>query len=148
MVALQQLAARAERIFHVDCRFRCDAPVLIHGSATGIHLYRIAQEAISNAIKHGRAGSIDIGLTLNNEDIILAIRDNGIGIPVKRRKGKGMGLRVMQYRAGVIGGSLAVQRQPHGGNRRFRRSSAEFTITRIKMKANRNRPRALRKSEF
>src|SRR6185295_1401300 len=102
MVALEQLAARTERIFHIESRFRCDAPVLIPGNATGIHLYRIAQEAISNAIKHGRARSIDIGLTTRNKDIILAIRDSGIGIPVKRRKRKGMGLRVMQYRAGVI----------------------------------------------
>ena len=115
IAALQQLAARTERIFHIDCRMRCEAPVLISGSATGIHLYRIAQEAISNAIKHGRARSIDIGLTINNQNIILAIRDSGVGIPVKLRKRKGMGLRVMQYRAGVIGGSLVVQRQPKGG---------------------------------
>ncbi|MEO8428496.1 MAG: PAS domain S-box protein [Verrucomicrobiota bacterium] len=114
-IALQQLAARTERIFHIDCRFRSDAPILIDGNATGIHLYRIAQEAISNAIKHGRASIIDIGLTNHNKDIVLAIRDSGIGIPIKLRKRKGMGLRVMQYRAGVIGGSLVVQRQPTGG---------------------------------
>ena len=88
---------------------------MIHDPAVGVHLYRIAQEAVNNAIKHGKASRIDIGLTVNEKRIVLAISDNGIGLPKKPAKIKGLGLRIMQYRAGVIGGSLVAQRQPNGG---------------------------------
>ncbi len=113
--ALQELAARTRRIFRIDCRLEINAPVRIREPAVGIHLYRISQEAINNAIKHGKASRIDIGLTVNGERIVLAVRDNGIGLPKKPVKQKGMGLRIMQYRAGVIGGSLVAQRQTDGG---------------------------------
>jgi signal transduction histidine kinase len=115
MVGLKQLAARTKQIFRIDCRFRCSPAVFIHDPEVGAHLYRIAQEAVSNAIKHGKARRIDIGLVLNGERVVLAVSDNGIGMPKRPRKRTGMGLRVMQYRAGVIGGSLVVQRQPDGG---------------------------------
>lgn len=115
MVALRELAARTKKVFQIDCRFRCRTPVLIHELDVGIHLYRIAQEAISNAIKHGKASRIDIGLAMNGDRIILAVNDNGIGLPKKPRHKKGLGLRLMQYRAGVIDASLLAQRQPDGG---------------------------------
>ena len=115
IVALRQLAARTKQIFRINCRFRCKPAVLIHDPEVGSHLYRIAQEAVNNAIKHGKAKRIDIGLVMNVEKIVLAVSDNGIGMPKRPRKRKGMGLRVMQYRAGVIGGSLIVQRRPDGG---------------------------------
>jgi two-component system sensor kinase FixL len=115
MVALRELAARTKKIFRVDCRFKCKGPVLIPDHNVGIHLYRIAQEAVSNAIKHGKASRIDIGLSRTSERIVLAVSDNGIGMPRKPRKKGGMGLRVMQYRAGVIDASLVGQRQPDGG---------------------------------
>jgi len=70
---------------------------------------------VNNAIKHGKARRIDVGLALNGERVVLAVSDDGIGMPKRPRKRKGMGLRVMQYRAGVIGGSLVVQRMPDGG---------------------------------
>ena len=114
-VSLRELAARTKKLFRVDCRFKCKGTVLIHDHHVGIHLYRIAQEAVSNAVKHGKASRIDIGLTKNAERIVLAVSDNGIGLPVKVRNKKGMGLHVMQYRAGVIDASLIAQRQPDGG---------------------------------
>ncbi len=114
-VSLRELAARTKKLFRVDCRFKCKGQVLIHDHHVGIHLYRIAQEAVSNAVKHGKASRIDIGLTKNAERIVLAVSDNGIGLPVKLRNKKGMGLHVMQYRAGVIDASLIAQRQPDGG---------------------------------
>jgi PAS domain S-box-containing protein len=113
--ALKELASRTTRFFHVDCRLQCKTPVLIEDEATGIHLLRIAQEAVGNAIKHGQPRHIEIGLTKNDREIVLAIRDDGRGLPKHRKPTKGMGLRVMQYRAGVIGGSLLVQRQAGGG---------------------------------
>jgi PAS domain S-box-containing protein len=114
-VSLRELAARTKKLFRVDCRFKSKGTVLIHDHHVGIHLYRIAQEAVSNAVKHGKASRIDIGLTKNAERIVLAVSDNGIGLPVKLRNKKGLGLHVMQYRAGVIDASLVGQRLPDGG---------------------------------
>jgi len=113
--ALQELAANTENLFRVGCRFRCDVPVLIHDNVAATHLYRIAQEALSNAIKHGKANQIEICLTASNQKISLVVRDDGVGFPKKPAKKKGMGLRIMQYRAGMIGGSLVIQKENKGG---------------------------------
>jgi signal transduction histidine kinase len=115
MEGLRQLAERTSNIFRLECHFRCPAAVLVSDHAVAIHLYRIAQEAVGNAIKHGKAGSVTIALATVGNNLQLGVNDDGIGIPRKRPKTKGMGLRIMQYRAGVIGGSLAVQRNPDGG---------------------------------
>jgi len=82
-----------------------------------IHLYRIAQEAVSNALKHGQARRIEIGLTAKGRSITLAVKDNGTGIPRKLPKRKGMGLRIMRHRAEVMGGALLVEPVPGGGTR-------------------------------
>lgn len=113
--ALQELAARTKDLFRVDCRFRCRTPVDITDEAVGFHLYRIAQEAVSNAIKHGRPKRIDIELTRTDNEIVLGVSNDGRRFPRNARTNKGMGLRVMQYRAGVIGGTLVVQRDPKSG---------------------------------
>jgi signal transduction histidine kinase len=113
--ALQELAERTRKLFKIDCRFHCKKPVLNHDPSLGIHLYRIAQEAVANALKHGRAKRVDIGLTRNRNRLVLAVRDDGVGMPKRPRKGKGMGLLVMQYRAGVISGTLVFQRNPKRG---------------------------------
>ena len=113
MSALQEMAANVEKIFGIQCVFRCGAPVLIHDNAVATHLFRIAQEAVSNSIKHGKATRIEIGLTALPERIMVAVRDNGAGFP--KVPGRGMGLRIMNYRAGVIGGSLAIQKEESGG---------------------------------
>jgi PAS domain S-box-containing protein len=113
--ALQELAARSRRIFSVDCRFHCKHGFFNGGYEWGIHLYRIAQEAVSNAIKHGNATRLDIRLACPNGRLTLAVRDNGVGMPTNLRKRKGMGLHVMQYRAGVLGGTLALQANRSGG---------------------------------
>ncbi len=116
ITALQELARRTGKLFQITCRFRCRAtPGLNHDPALGIHLYRITQEAVSNAIKHGKAQRVDIGLTRNKHRLVLAVRDNGCGLPAKAPRRKGMGLRVMQYRAGVISGTLVLQRNSTGG---------------------------------
>ena len=115
MAALAQLARSADQIGGVKCSFMCDAPVLVHDIAVATHLYRIAQEAVSNAMKHGKARRIAIRLQRAGERIVVMIKDDGTGLPVESRRGRGMGLRIMQYRAGVIGGSLVVQRDLNGG---------------------------------
>ncbi len=115
--ALRELAAGTKKVFGCDCRFRCDPPVLLANHTVAIHLYRIAQEAVNNALKHGRARRIDIGLTAKGHSVVLAVNDNGVGIPRKLPKRKGMGLRIMRYRAEVIGGALTVEPHSGGGTR-------------------------------
>ena len=117
MSALQELAANTEKIFNVACRFECDPPVLLRDPAAASNLFRIAQEAVSNAINHGKAKRIAIRLESARGKIILCVSDNGSGLPAKLSlpKQKGMGLRIMQSRAGMIGGTLAVERGATGG---------------------------------
>ncbi len=115
--ALRELAAGTRKVFGCDCRFRCDSPVLVPDHSVAIHLYRIAQEAVSNAIRHGQARRIELGLTANGRSVTLAVADNGTGIPSKLPKRKGMGLRIMRYRAEVIGGAVIVEPHPGGGTR-------------------------------
>jgi signal transduction histidine kinase len=113
--ALQRLAADTKRLFKRECRFNGSTTLEIHDREAAIHLYRIAQEAVTNAIKHSSATRIDVQLVANGSDLVLGVHDNGGGLDPGDRSGRGMGLRIMQYRAGAIGGSLAVQRRPTGG---------------------------------
>ncbi len=115
MSALQELALNTQKIFGVTCRFDCDPPVLVRDYPTATHLFRLAQEAVSNAIKHGKAKRILIRLKDEGGRITLSIVDSGLGFPVKIPKSKGMGLRIMQSRAGMIGGTLAIERNAVGG---------------------------------
>ncbi len=115
--ALRELAVGTRKVFGCDCRFRCDPPVLVPDHTVAIHLYRIAQEAVSNAIKHGKAQRIDIGLTAHGRSVTLAVKDNGTGLPRRLPRRTGMGLRIMRYRAEVIGGALMVEPVPGGGTR-------------------------------
>jgi two-component system sensor kinase FixL len=115
MVALHALATRTQKLFHIRCRFTCHRPVLIEDSAVATHLFRIAQEAITNAIKHGKPGRIEISLAGTPDQTSLTIKDNGAGMPVRRRKKIGLGLRIMRYRAGMIGGSLVIKKEAGGG---------------------------------
>lgn len=109
MSALQLWAAEVEDLFGISCRFECETAVLIHDDTMATHLYHIAQEAVNNAIKHGQARNILIRLAAENGWGTLLIRDDGIGIAENRTPTQGMGLHIMSYRAGVIGGRLEVK---------------------------------------
>jgi two-component system, LuxR family, sensor kinase FixL len=113
--ALADLAASTEKMFRVACRLECDRPVPSAGRATAIHLFRIAQEAVSNAVKHGQAKHITVHLEQRKGTLVLAVRDDGSGLPRALPRGEGMGLRIMRYRADMIQGSLRVERTPGGG---------------------------------
>jgi len=110
MSALQELAANVEKMFKVGCRFQCEESVLLSDNAVATHVYRIAQEAINNAIKHGKAGNILISLKPVAGYINLSVMDDGAGFPKELKPGQGMGLRIMNYRADMIGGLLEVRR--------------------------------------
>jgi PAS domain S-box-containing protein len=113
--ALQQLAESTRSIFGVDCSFKCPEAIGVKDLSVATHLYRIAQEAVSNAIRHGEATRIDIALVKTPERVSLLVEDDGKGLPEQAARRRGMGLRIMRYRAGVIGGSLAVQKRKTGG---------------------------------
>jgi signal transduction histidine kinase len=113
----QELARNVSERFKVSCEFECRETVLLHDAAHGTHLYRIAQEAITNAIKHGKAKFINISLEKNPEAIILTVTDDGSGLPENTRHGQGMGLRIMAYRAGMIGATFNIERLPESGTR-------------------------------
>lgn len=109
-LALQQLAAGVSVRTKVNCRVDCPQPVLIRDNAVATHLYRIAQEAVNNALKHAQAGSILIQLISHHTGIKLGITDDGAGITVKPTTTGGMGLHIMNYRAQAIGGELTIER--------------------------------------
>jgi two-component system CheB/CheR fusion protein len=115
MSALQGLARNTARLFRVACVFECDPPVLVHEHSVATHLYRIAQEAVSNAIKHGKARHVWISLKALGHRNVLSIKDDGCGIPKVLQESKGMGLRIMRYRAGMMGGAAMVERDLEGG---------------------------------
>jgi two-component system sensor kinase FixL len=115
MSALQELALSTEKIFGIVCKFDCDPPVLVSDFPAATHLFRLAQEAVSNAIKHGHAKRILIRLKAEHGRMILSVIDNGSGFPAQIQKSKGMGLRIMQSRAGMIGGTLTFERNAGGG---------------------------------
>jgi signal transduction histidine kinase len=103
-----------EDLFHISCCFRADEPVLIHDANMSTHLYRIAQEAVNNAIKHGQAKTIIISLLARNEYGTLKIENDGLGMREPSTNDSGMGMQIMNYRARMIGGSLKVE---SGGTR-------------------------------
>ena len=115
MTALRSLAARTKKIFPVRCRFHCRRPVLIPDITVATHLYRIAQEAVTNAVKHAAPAGICIRLAGTPGQVVLSVDDDGAGLPVRRRKSAGMGLRNMHYRAALMGGLLVIQNAAKGG---------------------------------
>jgi two-component system sensor kinase FixL len=113
--ALQSLAASVETLYGVSCRLQehdawnaCD-----HDVAT--HLYRIVQEAVTNAIKHGQARRLAIGLAERPESLLLTIQDDGCGFAAVEEQTTGLGLRIMRYRASMLGGELAIQHTDNQG---------------------------------
>lgn len=115
--ALKELTASAQSLFRVKCNFEADSSISIADKAVATHLYRIAQEAVTNAVKHGKASNIQISLTKAADKIVLAVSDDGVGFKPGHQSGTGMGLRTMQYRAGIIGAALLVQTLTKGGTR-------------------------------
>jgi signal transduction histidine kinase len=104
--ALTELAARVSRT-NVNCVVKAPTFTKVYDNAAAIHLYRIAQEAVNNAIKHGRAKNITISLNTQNNQVELTVQDDGCGFPKTQPKRGGMGLRVMNYRASMIGATVA-----------------------------------------
>ena len=115
MVALQELADNSAKLFQISCKFRFDGCVAVDDNTVATHLYRIAQEAVTNAVKHGGAKKIVIRLAELEDKCILAITDDGLGLTETFLKNKGTGLQIMKYRAATIGASLEIGRAGRRG---------------------------------
>lgn len=113
MQALDNLAERVSSTHGMASEFASDT-VLVHDPIVASHLYRVAQEAVHNALKHSRATRIWIELTQQPALVELRVRDNGIGF-LPKPDARGLGLRTMEQRARLIGGRLSVQTQPGAG---------------------------------
>lgn len=109
MLALQEMTARAEGLFRIECQYRCESPVLVPDHAAAMHLFRIAQEAVTNAVRHGHAERVVVALTCGADGAQLTIRDDGNACSTPAPKSGGMGLRTMQYRAEMIGATLRIE---------------------------------------
>jgi len=107
--ALEELADNAAQLFHIRCEFHGELPVGIADAGAATHLYRIAQEAITNAVKHGRAKRVVISLTDAGDSFKLRVSDEGRGFDRTRAAAAGMGLRIMKYRAAMLGATLEVR---------------------------------------
>ncbi len=113
-VALNELAIAVAELFAVTVTVECEEEVNTSDEAVTIHLYRIVQEALNNAIRHGKATRIAIRLYREKGAVVLAVSDNGVGFPEKPNK-KGMGLNIMQTRAASIGSSFGITTKRNKG---------------------------------
>ena len=112
--ALGTLAHSVQHLFGISCTLTCDGYRPLSREVES-HLYRIAQEAVHNAIAHGHAEHIEIDLSCADENGVLTVRDNGAGLPDYVGESHGIGLRTMDYRAREIQGCLKVCRQAPRG---------------------------------
>lgn len=112
MHSLEELASKTTE---TSCVFYCPEPISINDNNIATHLYRIAQEGINNAVKHGKAKNIELGFIQNQENIILSIKDDGLGMIQNSKNIKGIGLKIMKYRAHLINAFFHVKTNiPHG----------------------------------
>ena len=113
--ALGELAKNTADTYKLACKLECPEPVNVRDASTATHLYRIAQEAVVNAVRHSKADAISIRLAHADGELLLEVRDNGVGIPQQRPAHSGVGMRLMEYRCSVVGGKFVVGGQEGGG---------------------------------
>jgi signal transduction histidine kinase len=113
--ALEDLAANTGRLHGIQCSFAPAGEVMVERREMAAHLYRIAQEATSNSVRHGQATVVSIHLGVEEGAVVLTIRDNGVGIRSPDSPGPGMGLRSMRYRAGLLAGTIEILPMEEGG---------------------------------
>jgi len=113
--ALEELAASTSRLLAMDCTFEFAGDYRIAHNDKATHLYRIAQEAINNATKHGKAQNIELRLSANSNAVSLSIADDGAGFSKTEKDLNGLGISIMRYRANVVGGEFEIEARPKGG---------------------------------
>ena len=115
--ALQALADATTRSSGVKCVFECTEHIPVADEATACNLYRIAQEAVNNALKHAAPAEIRIGLECREGSLVLEIDDDGCGLPEVPSADGGIGFRIMQHRTEMMGGQMEHGAPPAGGTR-------------------------------
>lgn len=115
ITALHGLAANVSRTFKVACTLESDSPPLIEDANAATQLYRIAQEAVQNALRHGKPRQIVMSLSCMRDRAELTIEDDGEGLAENWQSGRGLGTRIMAHRAAMIGGVLSIEPNPTGG---------------------------------
>ncbi len=113
--SLEEFAASTSRGYKIDCRFLCPQPPSAVDNELALHLYYIAQEATMNAVRHGNAAHVTISLVPEAGRFVLRVEDDGTGFSPAAARAPGMGIRIMRYRAKVIGATLDVKSQPGRG---------------------------------
>lgn len=109
--ALRELCKRAEKLFSIQCTYSETGSMVIDDHTAALHIYRIVQESINNAVKHGKAQNIQVRLSNSGQHTSLVIDDDGIGFgPEFSKENSGMGIQIMKYRAGILGGILELVR--------------------------------------
>lgn len=109
MHSLQELTSNTQSASGVSCRFCCPEPIVIDDNDVATHLYRIAQEGINNAVLHGKAQSIEVSFIRNDGHIDLTLKDDGAGFVYDPQSSKGIGLKIMKYRARMMGGTFQIE---------------------------------------
>jgi signal transduction histidine kinase len=114
--ALRALAARSRDLYGLEVNFGAEVwPGFALTETNASHLYRITQEALTNAARHGRATLVEISLRAKESGFSLRITDNGVGLMPALPSSAGMGLKIMKYRADMIGAKFEITaNQPHG----------------------------------
>jgi signal transduction histidine kinase len=115
--ALSELASNCTVHLQKSCVFDCPNPIVVRDPEAAIHLFRIVQEAVNNAVKHSRATRIEIRAAENAGAIALSVTDNGAGLPDGASRKGGMGLNIMAYRARLVGADFRIERPAPGGTR-------------------------------
>jgi len=114
--ALVQITETARRLHHLETHFNAPSRWEPLERDTELHLYRIAQESVANAIKHGKPRNIYLSLNRDDHGVSLTIEDDGVGLPSKRDPSRiSMGLDIMRHRAGLISGTFSVGNRKGGG---------------------------------
>ena len=115
VLALEELAESASSRYRITCRFVCAAAPVKVDSEVELHLYYIVQEALLNAVNHGKAATVIVTLAADEDRFKLTIQDDGAGFEIAGKSRSGMGIRIMRYRAKVIGATLDLQSRVNHG---------------------------------
>jgi two-component system sensor kinase FixL len=115
--ALDGLARHAADLFKISCRFESAGPIPLLDSNVASQLYKITQEAVTNAIKHAKAKRIGISLANGSDTVVLTVQNDGLPFPNLKSPSTGMGLRIMSYRASLIGASFEIRGNAARGTR-------------------------------
>ena len=113
--ALLELCRNTAERYQINCEFKNHVQTPSIGSTTAMHLYRIAQEAVMNAIKHGHVSQVVVDLSIENGRLIVRVNDDGIGLPDQLPADRGFGLRIMASRARMIGAHFSAKNNSAGG---------------------------------